>query len=149
MQEVRTGSHVVYSLHIHLVFGTKCRRGVLSGRAIEDLTAIFAKVCRDFGAQLTECNREDDPVHLLLTYPPKVTLSKLVNSLKGVSSRLLREHRPEISGRYKNGVLWSPSYFAGSCGGAPLSIIAEYIRHQREVAPPPRPEGRFPARKLG
>src|SRR5215467_828849 len=74
------------------------------------------------------CGGEDDHVHLMVIYSPKVTVSKLVNSLKGVSSRLLREHRPEISGRYKDGVLWSPSYFAGSCGGAPLSVIAEYIR---------------------
>jgi putative transposase len=90
---------------------------VLSALAIEDLKAIFAKVCRDFGAELKECNGEDDHVHLLVIYSPKVALSKLVNSLKGVSSRLLREHRPEITGRYRNGVLWSPSYFAGSCGG--------------------------------
>jgi hypothetical protein len=47
-----------------------------------------------------------------------------------------------VSGRYSKGVLWSPSYFAASCGGAPLSIIAEYVRNQREGALPPRPEGR-------
>jgi aerobic carbon-monoxide dehydrogenase small subunit len=63
---------------------------------------------------------------LLVFYPPKATVSKLVNSLKGVSSRLLRDHRPGITGRYKDGVLWSPSYFAGSCGGAPLSVKAAY-----------------------
>jgi putative transposase len=125
-----------------LVFVTKYRRKVLSARAIEDLAAMFAKVCRDFGAELKECTGEDDHVHLLVTYPPKVAISTLVNSLKGVSSRLLREHRPEISGRYKDGVLWSPSYFAGSCAGAPLSIVAEYIRNQREAAASPRPQGR-------
>lgn len=75
-------------------------------------------------------------------YPPKVSLSKLVNSLKGVSSRKLRDMRPEITGRYHQGVLWSPSYFVASCGGAPLSIIAEYVRNQREGALPPRPERR-------
>lgn len=147
MQDLRTGRHVVYSIHAHLVFVTKYRRGVLWARAIDDLSGIFAKVCRDFGAELKECNGEDDHVHLLVIYPPKVPLSKLVNSLKGVSSRLLREHRPEITGRYSHGVLWSPSYFAASCGGAPLSVIAEYIQSQR-AAPggrsrlPPRPKGR-------
>ena len=60
------------------------------------------------GAELKECGGEDDHVHLMVIYPPKVPVSKLVNSLKGVSSRLLRQHRPEISGRYKDGVLWSP-----------------------------------------
>ena len=118
---------------------------MLSALAIRDLETIFAKVCRDFAARLVECSGEDDHVHLLVHYPPKVALSKLVNSLKGVSSRKLREMRPEVAGRYRNGVLWSPSYFAGSCGGAPLSVIAEYVRSQREgagPADPPRPERR-------
>jgi len=73
--------------------------------------------------------------------------SKLVNSLEGVSGSLLREQRPIITLRYKDGVLWSPAYFAGSCGGAPLAAIAASIRNQREAAPPARPEGRL-ARKL-
>ena len=67
----------------------------------------------------------------------------LVNSLKGVPNRLLREIRPEITGCDHNGVLWSPSYFAASCGSAPLSVIADYVKSQREAAkgrsrvPPP------------
>lgn len=141
MQDIRTGRHVVYALHVHLVFVTKYRRQVLSGLALQDLIAIFTKVCRDFGAELKECNGEDDHVHLLVIYPPKMAISALVNSLKGVSSRRLREMRPEVSGRYIKGVLWSPSYFAASCGGAPLSVIAEYVRNQRKGALPPRPEG--------
>jgi putative transposase len=55
---------------------------------------------------------------------------QLVNSLKGLSSRLLRESRPEITGRYRKGVLWSPSCFAASCGGAPLSVVADYVKSQ-------------------
>lgn len=88
-------------------------------------------MCRDFGAELVECSGEDDHVHLLVTYPPKVSLSKLVNSLKGVSSRKLRDMRPEITGRYHQGVLWTPSYFVASCGGALLFVIAQYVRSQR------------------
>ena len=140
--DVRRGRHVVYALHTHLVFVTKYRRGVLSDLAIRDLSGIFAKVCRDFEAELVECSGEDDHVHLVVRYAPKVALSKLVNSLKGVSSRRLREIRPEVSGRYHEGVLWSASYFAASCGGAPLSVRAEYVRSQREGALPPRPERR-------
>jgi putative transposase len=147
MQDFRTGRHVVYALHVHLVFVTKYRREVLSALAIGDLSRIFAKVCKDFDAELIECNGEDDHVHLLVNYPPKVALSNLVNSLKGVSSRRLREDRPEVSGRYRQGVLWSPSYFAASCGGASLSVISQYVRSQREAsyghpAIPPRPEAR-------
>ena len=142
MQDFRTGRHVIFSLHVLLVFVTKYRRNVLSELAMRDLREISAKVCKDFGSELVGCNGEDDHVHLLVTYPPKVPISALVNSLKGVSSRLLRECCPEITGRYREGVLWSPSYFAGSCGGAPLSIIKQYVEHQREAAPPPRPERR-------
>jgi putative transposase len=60
-----------------------------------------------------------------------MAISPLVNSLKGVSSRLLRQHRPDIARRYWKGVLWSPSYFAASCGGAPLSIVRQYVEQQR------------------
>ncbi|WP_417255137.1 IS200/IS605 family transposase [Celeribacter sp.] len=145
--DYRTGRHVVYMLHAHLVFVTKYRRYVLSKPAIRDLRQIFAKVCRDFEAELIACDGEDDHVHLLVHYPPKFALSRLINSLKGVSSRLLRETRPEISRRYHKGTLWSPSYFAASCGCAPLSVIAEYVKSQREALKgrsrvPPRPEGR-------
>jgi putative transposase len=114
-----------------LVFVAKYRRGVFDAEAIEMLRGIFAKVCSDFGADLRACDGEDDHVHLLVGYPPTVAISSLVNSLKGVSSRLLRQQRPDIAGRYWKGVLWSPSYFAASCGGAPLSIVRQYVEQQR------------------
>ncbi|AHK79920.1 transposase [Ectothiorhodospira haloalkaliphila] len=92
----------------------------------------MGKVCTDFEAQLIEMDGEDDHVHLLVEYPPKVAVSNLVNSLKGVSSRLLRKERPDIEKRYwKGSVLWSPSYFASSCGGAPTSIVRQYIEQQQ------------------
>ena len=70
-------------------------------------------------------------MHLLVEYPPKLCVSSLVNSLKGVSSRLLRQQRPNIRKRYWKGVLWSPSYFASSCGGASISIVRQYIEQQK------------------
>lgn len=130
--EFRTGRHCVFKLHVHLVFVTKYRRQVLDAAAHETLRAICTKVCQDFEAVLAEINGEDDHVHLLVAYPPKVALSHLVNSLKGVSSRRLRQQHPVMAGRYYKGVLWSPSYFAASCGGAPLSLIRQYIEEQRQ-----------------
>jgi hypothetical protein len=63
---------------------------------------------------------EDEHVHLLVNYPPKVSVSSLVNSLKGVSSRMIRKKNdPGIRKKLWGGALWSPSYFGGSCGGAP------------------------------
>ena len=120
-----------FSLHVHLVFLTKYRSRVLDDDALERLRAIFAKVCADFEAQLLEMQGEDDHVHLLVEYPPKVAVSNLVNSLKGVSSRLLRKERPDLEPRYWQGTLWSPSYFAGSGDGAPIATIRQYIEEQR------------------
>lgn len=130
--EIRTGRHCVYNLHVHLVFVTKYRRGVFTKEILEDLRKIMASVCKDFEAELIEFDGEDDHVHLLVTYPPKMAISTLVNSLKGVSSRLIRKKNyPQIRRKLWGGHLWSPSYFAGSCGGAPLSIIRQYVENQR------------------
>jgi len=130
--EVRTGRHCVFMLHVHLVFVTKYRRGVFTKEVIEDLRGIFAKVCTDFEAELVEFDGEDDHVHLLVNYPPKVAVSKLVNSLKGVSSYLIRKKNyPSVQSGLWGGALWSPSYFAGSCGGAPIEVIRQYIEQQQ------------------
>lgn len=129
--DIRRGKHCVFAMHVHLVFVTKYRCRVFDGDAIRRLRTVFDKVCADFGADLVEMDGEDDHVHLLVEYPPKVALSRLVNSLKGVSSRLLRKERPDIRDRYWKGALWSPSYFAASCGGAPVAIVRQYVERQR------------------
>ena len=131
--EYRRGRSVVCALHVHLVFVTKYRRGVFTDRAHLVLRDAFLGVCAEFDAVLREVNGEDDHVHLLIEYPPTVQLSKLVNSLKGVSSRLLRKQNfPEVKSKLWGGHLWSPSYFAASCGGAPLEIVKQYIEQQRD-----------------
>jgi len=133
-KDYRRGRSVVTALHVHLVFVTKYRRGVLSNRAMAVLRISMNGVCADFGANLVEFEGEDDHVHLLVEYPPTVQLSKLVNSLKGVSSRRLRAEKfPEVAAKLWGGHLWSPSYFAASCGGAPLSVIRTYIENQRNA----------------
>lgn len=128
--QIRTGRHCVFNLHVHLVFITKYRRKVFTKTSLNILSIIFEEVCQKFEATLVEFDGEKDHVHLLIHYPPKLALSKLVNSLKGVSSRLLRKHVKEVHRYYWKNVLWSPSYFAGSCGGAPIAIIKEYIQNQ-------------------
>jgi REP-associated tyrosine transposase len=118
-------------MHVHLVFVTKYRREVFTEVVIADLREVFSKVCEDFEAKLIEVNGEKDHIHLLVNYPPKVAISRLVNSLKGVSSRMIRKKRyPTVEKALWGGSLWSPSYFAGSCGGAPLDAITRYIQKQ-------------------
>jgi putative transposase len=94
---------------------------------------IMRAVCDDFACELVEFNGENNHVHLLVNFPPKFALSKLVNSLKGVSSRRLRQEYPELVRHYyRANRLWSGSYFAGSVGGAPLSMVRQYI-HRAEA----------------
>ncbi|MCK9899570.1 cytosine methyltransferase [Parafrankia colletiae] len=131
----RRGRHVVSALHVHLVFVTKYRRGVFNAEMIERCEQIMRDVCDDFGALLIEFNGEDDHVHLLIEYPPKVAVSTLVNSLKGVSARLLRsEFTDRVNRHSMRGHFWSPSYFTVSASGAPLSVLREYIEGQRHPA---------------
>ncbi len=129
--ELRHGRTCVFAMHVHLVFVTKYRRRVFTQEVMRELKLIFASVCKDFGAMLVEFDGELDHVHLLVNYPPKISVSKLVNSLKGVSSRLLRNKGyPSIQQALWGKNLWSPSYFAGSCGGASIEIIRQYIEGQ-------------------
>jgi len=128
--DIRSGRHVVFNLHAHLVFVTKYRRKVLDQKILADMKNIFEKIAAESQVIFKEFNGEQDHVHMLIHYPPKVSLAKLVNSLKGVSSRRLRQNWPELEKKYYKGVLWSPSYFAGSCGGAPIEIMRKYIEAQ-------------------
>jgi putative transposase len=88
-------------------------------------------VCNNLDAERREFNGQTDHVHQLMHYPPSVALLAVANRLKGVSSRRLRQQYPTHIRKYLRGKhFWSPSYFAASCAGAPLSIIKQYIEQQ-------------------
>ena len=118
-------------MHAHLVFVTKYRKKVFKKAHIDAMRSMFDSVCDEFESTLVEFDGEQDHVHLLVHYPPKVAVSKLVNRLKGSSSRYLRKDFPDIYKHYCKGVLWSPSYFSGSCGGAPIDMVRQYIEGQK------------------
>lgn len=133
---IRRGRSVVYNLHVHLVFVTRYRRDVLNDAMLTHCEQVMRQVCVDLGAELREFNGEDDHVHLLVHYPPKLPISTLVNRLKGVSAHYLRkEFTGRINRHIMHGHLWSPSYFAASCGGAPLEVIKDYIKGQKRPGP--------------
>jgi putative transposase len=114
-----------------LVFVTKYRHRVFAARHLERMEQIMRDVCTDFECELVEFNGEANHVHLLVNFPPKVALSKLVNSLKGVSSRRMRQEFPDLVRHYwRARRLWSGSYFAGSVGGAPISVLRQYVEQQ-------------------
>ena len=131
MSEIYKNRHSAYNLHVHLVFITKYRKKVLADNHHQFFREVVAEVCKDFGAELKECNGEGDHVHMLIQYPPTVQLSKMVNNLKSVTSRRMRANFIDLRAAYNKPVLWSRSYFAASCGGAPLEIIKQYIQNQQ------------------
>jgi putative transposase len=127
--DIRTGRHCTFLLHAHLVFVTKFRHHVFTERHLARMEEIMRAVCDDFEVQLVEFNGETNHVHLLVNFPLTVAPSRLVNSLKGVSSRRLRQEFPDLLRHYWRAQrLWSGSYFAGSVGGAPQSIMRQYIQ---------------------
>lgn len=92
-------------------------------------------MCADFGAELAEFHGDSNHVHPLVHFPPTVAISRLVNSLKGVSSRRLRQEFPDLRLHYWRAErLWSGSYFAGSVGGAPSGILRQYVEQQNRPA---------------
>ena len=124
--------HCSYNLHVRLVFVTKYRRKVFTARIINELKTIFETVCLQFNAKLIEFDGEEDYVHLLILYPPKLSIADLVFKLKGTSSVIIRNRNyPSVKSQLWGKALWSPSYFASSCGGAPISIIRQYIDRQK------------------
>lgn len=120
-QEIRTGRHCVFNIHVHLVFVAKYRRDVFTKAMLETMHEIFERVCRDFEAELVEFDGEHDYVHLLVNYPPKVAISSLVNSLKGASSRILR----------KNILKLKVIYGITPCGRLAISLQAVSVHQSR------------------
>lgn len=123
---------MVYSLQVHVVLVTKYRRGAITDRVQELLIETAREVCERREARLLEADGEDDHLHLLIDYPPKVSVSSLVMSIKTLTSQRVRaKHYPEVTERLWGDHFWSPSYFATSTGGAALDTVAQYVRDQR------------------
>lgn len=126
--------HAVYDTHIHLVFVTKYRRKVLTDAMLSFCEQEMSRVAESLGSELEEFNGEADHVHMLVSLPPTLSIATLVNSLKGVSSRLLqRDYEKKLN--LRDGKLWSRSYYAGSAGGAPLATLKSYIANQDRPKP--------------
>jgi len=122
--------HSVTKLVVHLIFTTKYRRKLFDGYMIEQLREAFESACEKLECDLVEMDGEGDHVHLLVSYPPKLAVSVLVNSLKSVSSRRIRILNTHIPRQSKSGAVWSRSYFACSAGGATIETLREYVQSQ-------------------
>lgn len=142
--DYRVGRHVVYSLTAHVVLVTKYRKNAITDRVRKLLIETAREVCDHYECELLEADGEHDHLHLLIGYPPKMALSKLVMLVKANTSKRVREKGwPEVTRALWGKHFWSPSYFVASTGGAPLEQVAGYIRDQRN---PNRRPGRPPSR---
>jgi len=130
MDAYRRERHSVTDLKIHLVCVTKYRRTILTLEGLNLIEESFKTVAQSMDFKILEFNGEDDHIHSLIEYPPKLSISQIVNALKGVSSR--RYGQAGLKKPYGKTALWSPSYFALSVGGAPIEVLKAYIANQEK-----------------
>jgi putative transposase len=90
--DLKSGNHFVFKLHVHFVFVTKYRKNVFNKEILKYLRSVFAFICKKYESELMEFEGEADYVHLLIFYLSKMSVSLLVNGLKGISSRIIRQY---------------------------------------------------------
>jgi putative transposase len=122
----RRGRHSVTDLKTHLVCLTKERQDLLTDASLKVLEEAFRTVALKMDFQVLEFNGEEDHIHAMIEYPPKLSISEIVNALKGVSSR--RFGQAGFRKPHNEEALWSPSYFAVSVGAAPIEVLKRYIQ---------------------
>ena len=126
----KSNRNVYYSCKYHVVWCPKYRRAVLSDTAIATrLEIIIREVCQEHQAEVREIEVMPDHVHLLVECDPQFGIHRLVRFIKGRSSRLLRQEFPILKRRLPT--LWTHSYFVSTVGGAPLSVVKQYIENQK------------------
>ena len=127
----RSTNRAVYSAKYHVIWCPKFRRRVLGGGVEARLKEIIAEVVAEAGGEVVEVEVMPDRVHLLMEVPPTVARSKLVQTLKGRSSRRLRQEFPHPR---RLPALGSPSWFVSTVGGAPLEVVRRYVENQKLAA---------------
>jgi putative transposase len=127
---LRRERHSLSDLKIHLVCVTKYRRPILTSKSLALIEKSFVEVAKKMDFKVLEFNGEADHIHALIEFPPKLSVSQMVNALKGVSSR--RYGQAGYPKPYEKDALWSPSYFTSSVGGAPLEVLKYYIQEQEK-----------------
>ncbi len=128
--DYRRENHSVSDLKAHLIFVTKYRQKVLTAAGLAVVESACRAVAAKMNFQVLEFNGEADHVHLLVEYPPKLSISQMVNALKGVSSR--RYGQAGLPKPYGKKSLWTPAHCSASVGGAPLAVLKQYIQRQEK-----------------
>ena len=129
--EYKSNNNVVYSCKYHVVFYPKYRRPVRVDGVDERFREIAREVAGEMGFEIMEMEAMPDHVHRLLEVDPQLGIHRAVKRIKGRTSHDLREEFPWLRKRIPS--LWTNSYFVSTVGGAPLSIVKQYIENQRKV----------------
>lgn len=130
MENYRKGSHTVYDLKYHLVWITKYRKKVLMGPVAERVRELIRQICKANEVDILKGHVSKDHIHLLVSVPPQLSVSKLVQYLKGKSSIKLQQEFKHLQKEYWGRHIWARGYFAASSGNVTDEIIAEYINNQ-------------------
>ena len=127
----KSNNNIVYNCQYHVIWCVKYRRKVLIDAVESRLKEILHQVAIDVQCKIEEMETDKDHVHLLINCDPQFGIHKVVKTMKGRSSRLLREEFPALKSRIPS--LWTNSYFVSTVGGAPLAVIKQYIKDQQLV----------------
>ena len=128
---LKAQNHCVYNIKYHLVLVTKYRRKVINADILNRLTEMASDRITAWEGELFEINGEPDHLHIIFELPPKYAVSDFVNALKtGTSRKIRKEFSEHLKSFYWKPVFWSRSYCVVTCGGAPLSVIKQYIENQ-------------------
>ena len=130
MENYRKTSHAIYDIKYHLVWVTKYRKSVLSGKIATRTRELIRQICSNNDVQILSGHVSKDHIHLLVSIAPHLSVSKLVQYLKGNTSYKLQREFKELNKQYWGRHLWSRGYFAASSGNVTDEIIMEYIRMQ-------------------
>ena len=130
--EYRKSSHGLYNLQVHIVWITKYRYRVLIEPIALRLRDIIRQICTKNDTIIISGNIAPNHVHMLLSYPPNLPLSKLVQLMKGTSSRKLQQEFPALGKRYWGQHLWARGFFAVSTGNVTKEIIENYIKNHKD-----------------
>ena len=136
----RKTAHSVYDLKYHLVWSTKYRKPVLRGEIATRLRELVRQTCAALDVYILSGHVAVDHVHLLVSVPPKLSVSDLMQRIKGRSSRRLLEEFGELNRRFWGRHMWARGYFAVSSGNVTDEIIKQYIESQGQEPPAPDDE---------
>ena len=133
MKHYRKTSHGVYDIKFHVVWITKYRKPVLRGDVAIRLRDLIREICKAMDVEIIKGHVSKDHVHILISSPPQLSVSKLVQRLKGKTSRKLLSEYRTLSKQFWGRHLWARGYFVASSGNVTDDVIAQYIEMQDKM----------------